>query len=329
MQIALPQQKPYEFRNVSINQICKDSESYADVFKEHGLLAFRQAHWDQIQATLVAQAIGKHCGFVAQVAGSDDQTGYWQYEQQHDRIVAGRMADGCNFAHEQVIEWHLEGPSLKQSQRAAGWNMHHFTCDSSTGMTGFVDMAKLWQRTPDEYKSLLQNAQVIHLINWQHHPEDFHVFYSEFEQKVRNGEKKIWTLDGDRYVTSFARPAVDVDPATNRVTLLTCPCATQAGFQDFLLSVEGKSPTPKQLTLFAYFMEWLRYEVSCNQDQQEWWSWTEGDFLLPNLFSYAHGVRGGFAPGTRTFTGMWCFPSTVGREPTEWVPATTQRPNVE
>jgi alpha-ketoglutarate-dependent taurine dioxygenase len=296
----------YQFNRLPVEKIENYSLPYLNAFKRYGIVGFKKAYYSQPEAARIAQVIGRQMGWRVSKPGNK-QGGNWEYQQNHDKVVAAREAHGDNSKSAQVIEWHIEGPAKTHSQVAAGWNMHTFTGTSDTGQTGFVDMSKLWDETPDRFKALISKATIIHNPNWENEISNYHGFLAD----VLNGKHHIWIRDGDIYRSTTSRQAVTKDFNTGKTCLRVCPCCATHGFQDHLLLVDGELPSDSQRALFSDFLEWERSEITLNQGRQLWWSWDEGDFLIVNLHGYAHGVRGGFKPGSRTLTGMWAYPVDV------------------
>ena len=285
--------------------------TYVDMFKKRGVVAFRDAEYSRDDIIAIGTEIGNRCDFTPSPnrdSPSDVSNADWQYLQDHDKRITAVKENSRNSPDDQLIEWHLEGVSKKHPQRAALWHMYNFKTSPENGQTGFVDMQEMLLKVPDPWRSMLDKAEIIHLPNWQHPPESDEEYKRVFEAKVEGGQRKIWTRDGDDYVASFARKAVEPNPATGIGTLRVCPCAAQWGVQDHLLLVDGKVPSKSQRQAFADFLDWLRPQIMDTKENQIWWRWQEGDLLLTDLFRMAHGVNAGYNEGERNFYGYWCYP---------------------
>lgn len=285
--------------------------TYVDMFKERGVVAFRGCDYSRDDVIAIGTEIGNRCGFTPTANRNsieDTSNASWDYLQDHDKRISVAKQNNNNSSAESLIEWHLEGVSKKHPQRAALWHMTNFKTSPLNGQTGFVDMQALLGKVPEIWSTMLKNADIIHLPNWQHPPASDEEYKRVFEDKVARGERKIWTEDGDVFVASFARKAVETNPATGEDTLRVCPCQAQWGVQDHLLLVDGRIPTDDEQNKFEQFLEWLRYEIIENDENQIWWQWNEGDLILTDLFRMAHGVNGGYNEGERNFHGYWCYP---------------------
>jgi len=304
------------FRGVSVEEIQNNPSAFIDQFKKTGVLAFRGVEYSESDVLQILTAIGSSLSWTPY---ANDGVFHWHYTQQYDSMVTQLNGEGRNAPDDTIIEWHVEGASLRSPQRAAGWNMDTFSAPAGTGQTGFVDMANLISKMPSHYVKLLSEATIIHMPNWSTEPESVDDFKTRFMRKVNQGVRKIWTLDGDRYVSSFARPAIENHPDFGFPVLRLCPCAAAWGVQDYLLLVQNGLPTGKEHVLFREIIDWVQSQICAVKENQIWWEWQENDFLIPDLFRMAHGVKGGFSAGQRKFEGYWTFAQGSEVEPTEYL----------
>jgi len=310
-----------------LEEIIAKPSTAAAKFKERGVVAFRNDDEDRsgVDSDIIiplASAIGDIAAFTPSSERPSREVfskQSWQYHQVHDKQIEEKIRDGSNAPDQCVIEWHIEGPSLKTPQLAAVWHMYHFVAEPGTGNTGFVDMQMMYEKLPDNYRELLDRAELMHLPNWQHPPQSEEEFVSQFQRKFDAGMDIIWTQDGDKFVSSFSRKAVEVNPNTGVKTLRSCPCCAGWGPQDFLFKVDGRRPTQEEKDLWSEFFFWMKSEIEDNKENQIWWEWKQGDIVIPDLFRMAHGVLAGFQPGERSFWGYWCHAFGTGREPVETI----------
>lgn len=292
-------------------------------FLERGIVALRGQKCDRGDLFELLTRIGDITGFTP---SPDRQrldpvsNGNWGYHQVHDIQIGYMINDGVNDANREVIQWHVEGVSMENTQSAAMWHMYNFTAEPGTGNTGFVDMEVLAQKLPADYRNLLERATIVHMPNWQNNPASMDGFRAAFEAKVDACSPMIYTKDGDRNVASFPRKPLDISPKTGIETLRACPCKAPWGLQDYLHSVDGRKPSGEEKDLFERFADWLEHEIVENAENQIWWEWQEGDVLIPDLYRMAHGVKAGFQPGQRSFYGNWCFPFGTEAEPEHRIP---------
>lgn len=306
------------FKNLTVSDALDRMDLFVDEFNVNGIIALRGHRYSEDDVLTIMDALGSRLSWTPFVQDTGSSL-HWHYTQQYDTRVEELSLQGRNGSEEILIEWHVEGASLKDTQRAGGWNMDTFSAPKGTGSTGFVDMAGLVTLLPEPFYKLLSRSTIIHVPNWQHQPESAEEFKNRFLRKVNQGLRKIWTLDGDSYVASYARPAIERHPDFGFEVLRICPCAAQWGVQDHLLLVDKGLPTKDEQLLFEEVLDWVRFQISANQENQFWWDWQENDFLIPDLFRLAHGVRGGFDAGQRKFEGYWAFPHGVGSQPTEFM----------
>lgn len=306
----------------TIQEICDKPSTVAGKFRERGIVAFRGSTEDRSELgdepiVRLAQAVGDIVGFTPSANRSGPESvsmESWRYHQTQDDTVQYLIDDNVNTSSQELIQWHIEGVSLKHTQRAAVWYMYHFTAEPGTGSTGFVDMQMLYTKLPAEYKNLLDSATIIHIPNWQSKPKSKEEFAAKFKSKCDAGHDVIWTEDTGKIVGSFSRPAVQENPNTGVPTLRVCPCEAEWGVQDYLLKVDGRKPTEAEQETFYEAVDWILKEIR-DPENQIWWEWQQEDLVMPDLFRMAHGVHGGFQPGQRSFYGYWCFPFGVGEEP--------------
>jgi len=292
-------------------------------FLERGLVVLRGQQKNEGDLMELLTRIGDIAGFTP----SPDRnrldpasTGSWRYHQVHDLQIGWLIKGEQNDKNHEVIQWHVEGVSMKNTQSASMWWMYNFTAEPGTGNTGFVDMERLATKLPQNYRDLLEKSKVVHMPNWQHKPESMDGFRDTFEAKVDAFTEIIWTKDGDLNKASHSRPPLEISPKTGFETLRVCPCKAPWGPQDYLLSVDNRKPTDDEKALFSEFFEWLYDEITNNAANQIWWEWQEGDAVIPDLFRMAHGVKAGFQPGERSFHGFWCFPFGTSSEPEDRLP---------
>lgn len=309
-----------EFENVKAEQIVNDPRLYVSAFKQHGIIVFKKAYFSDDEVLSIFDSFSHELNFTARASSDDgslDDVLSWTYIQKHDEVAQEMDSSGTNSATSDIIQWHVEGVSMKWQQRAAGWNMEHLTCERGSGQTGFVDMCQLFDDLSDDHQKFLDKTTIIHMPNWQCAPQNSESFRKAFTSAVSSGYRKIQVEDGEGYLYSYSRPAVQLHPSNGRSTLRTCPCFAEWGLQDYMLFYDGRFPTSDELTLFNQIMEIVSSEISRNTKRQMWHTWDEGDLVIPDLFRMAHGVRGGFSAGQRRFRGNWCFETGTPKDPME------------
>lgn len=330
-----------EFENQTVEQIVSKPAFYADAYKQHGVIVFKKAYFSDDDVAEIFKVLGpllELTAFATDENGPRLGTLSWPYMQDHDKAIRRDEDAGVNTPQKDLIEWHVEGVSMKWPQYAAGWNMEHFTCSSEFGKTGFVDMCKLYDDLLQEEKDFLDKAKIIHVPNWQE-GDPFAlsaqfidaIHNSTYEESVSTADlfvdwkrNKVTMIDGSTYIHSYSRPAVEPHPASERMTLRVCPCGAPWGIQDHLVLFENRKPTKEEFTFFNEIMLKVIDEITYNAERQMWHAWDEGDFVLPDLFRTAHGVRGGMQEGERRFRGNWCFAIGTPPDPMERTPTNSK-----
>ena len=195
---------------------------------------------------------------------------------------------------ELILSWHLERVDYDEYVLlvAGVWNMRLFNCDPESGKTYFIDSRKVFQK-----------------------------IYSEEEKTFLRGCRAYWveqTPKGDtrtNYV-NIVQPHWKTQEEQIRVELHHMAAIK-------LHKVNNNDPTLEEIAIFESLMKRFAEEVENNEDLRIIHKWKEGDILIPDLFSLAHAVTGGFDPKDREFTGYWCYtasPSSVGEDnvPPSW-----------
>jgi alpha-ketoglutarate-dependent taurine dioxygenase len=304
----------YLFENKTKDEIVENSKYYFSVFSDIGMVGFRGQKFDDDDCVDILLSISQNAHWSPV---HDSRRGTWKYVQNHDRQVSSIIRDDVNSDDKLLIQWHMEGSSKKMTQHAAGWNMRHFKCSDESGTTGFVDMSKLIHKIPEKYIDLINNAEVIHIPILYGSPENPSEFMEQFREKSKLKNGIVWTLDGNEYVSSYPRRAIEIHGTTGESVLRVCPCEAHWGIQDILYSVGENIPKQQDYELFDDFLKWMKFEIEEVGENQIWHSWKENDFIIPDLFKMAHGVRAGFQPGDREFDGFWCFPVGTSPQPDE------------
>jgi alpha-ketoglutarate-dependent taurine dioxygenase/predicted 2-oxoglutarate/Fe(II)-dependent dioxygenase YbiX len=323
-----------EFDQHTVEQVVENPSLYAAAYKQHGMIVFKKAYFSDAEVVKIFRALGPELNFTAFATddnGPREDTLSWPYMQDHDKAIRQDEEDGVNSPEKDLIQWHVEGVAMRWPQYAAGWNMELFACSSEFGKTGLVDMCKMYDDLAEPEKEFLKKSRIIHVPNWQQGdpyklsrkfieaiyeaPYDENLSMADlFVQAKRD---KVTMIDGDSYINSYSRQAVDPHPASGRDTLRVCPCSAPWGIQDHLVLFDGRQPTKEEIEFFDRLMVKITEEITYNNDIQMWHKWDEGDFALPDLFRMAHGVRGGMQEGQRRFRGNWCFAVGTQADPME------------
>lgn len=219
------------------------------------------------------------------------QPGHWFYEEGHGIAldVFGKVDKD-----RVLVPWHLENLHYLRPQVAGAWVMRQFDCAADSGATGFIDMSSVWESLATSNPDLADFAArsrftVIPTIegseeSWNH--------------AVSQGEHPFYIDDQPHY----SKPAVDALSETSKKVL-------RVGFHDqYLFSVDGKPPTGDDHKLAEQLLAFV--VDTCMREPTNvtsWWHWTQGDFMLVDLFKMQHAVRGGFDRGDRILHGYWAF----------------------
>ena len=307
--------------------IIDDPKYFKDLFLKHKLLCFRELNLTGDQNPEVVRAMGYHV--------------FGHHKEDHRNTIA--LEYRVNDPSELLVPWHVENLHQQYPPEVAGWNMELFTCSKRHGRTGFVNLAECTSRLPIETVDRLRDFEFI----VARQAEDG----EEAKKQVESGSREVCIRnkralgpdgrlmhgdDSDHYY-AHVRKAIETHPLTNEpVFRYECDWIYLDNFikgpeagDNWLESQSGQSSTG---TCFTYSSESERLEVDrlaqgiyLNPDNQFWWEWTQGDFLLADLFVMAHSVTGGFQSDERrldvTFNTVEVHDRPVSGEKGNWVAA--------
>ena len=306
-------QDQYVFDFGGIDDIRENAQKYFDVMKNFGIICFRNAFLDSEKSVDVLFELSKNFNWTPiYINNENGRRSHWIYTQNYDDRALSFKADGSQQGL--INPWHLEGIYKKNTMHAAGWNMRNFKCNKSVGQTGFIDSSFLVQMMPLELYQFMKRAKLIHYpIFVRKFPDDHNAMTEKFTKLVKNMEKEIWTTDGDVEISSHAHNAIETHPTFGQEVLRLCPCRERWGNQHLLFSVDDSTPTDEENKMFDEVCQWLEQQL-LNEELIWYHEYSEGDFVVPDLFTMIHAARGGFDPGEREFDGFWCYQKNVDYE---------------
>jgi alpha-ketoglutarate-dependent taurine dioxygenase len=302
-------QDQYVVNFLGINDVIENSHVYSEIFKKYGMVCFRNAHLDDDLSISVLNELAKHFHWSPVYKKSNGLTSSWKYTQNYDsRVSSVKISE---LEQSLINPWHLEGMYKKNTQHAAGWKMRNFKCDSNVGQTGFIDSSELIELLPQEMYDFLKKCKLIHYpIFVNKFPDSYSSMLDHFSSEMNQMSEQIWSVDGKWEIASNAHNAIENHPTCGYEVLRLCPCCEIWGHQHLLFSVNNSKPTATDIEKFGYIKSWLRDRIL--DESLSWYhEWSEGDFLVPDLFIMIHAARGGFFSGQREFDGFWCFESNV------------------
>jgi alpha-ketoglutarate-dependent taurine dioxygenase len=179
-----------------------------------------------------------------------------------------------------ILKWHMEHIDYDQYVPivAGVWNMRKFNCDKENGKTYFIDSRKLYQKLfSEEEKVFLRNAVASHEDHTLNKEEIITIYVNLVQNHWLTGEEQL-RIELHHQSDSFE-----------------------------LHKIDGKTVSKEELQRFRDLIKRFREEVYENEELRIIHKWEEGDILIPDLFSLAHAVTGGFDPEDREFTGYWCY----------------------
>ena len=209
-----------------------------------------------------------------------------KYTESHSQNTRVSDSDGQKI----ILDWHIEHVDYdRHCPLVAGlWNMWHFDCTPGTGLTYFVDTTKVYTLLDESEQQFLLDSE----ISWT----DAYGF-------------------GPHYGTAAVPHWITGDP-TIRIEITR-------HIKTSLILYKGSEPSEERVSAFKTLQDKILDIIETNLDLRYVYQWQQGDILIPDLFSLAHAVTGGFDPKDRSFTGHWLFskdPSSLTDEelPDAW-----------
>ena len=281
--------------------IIDDPKYFKDLLLKHKLLCFRELNLTGNQNPEVLGALGYHV--------------FGHHKEDHRNTI--EMKYRVNDPSELLVPWHVENLHQQYPPEVAGWNMEVFTCPKNHGRTGFVNLAECTSRLPIETVNYLRDFEFIVVRQAEDGDEAIkQVESGSREVSIKNKRRlgpdgRLMHGDANDYYDAHVRKAIEDHPLTNEpvlryeldwIYLDNFPRGPKE-IDNWHRSQRGQTATG---TCFTYCskedrleIDLLGQEIYLNPDNQFWWEWTQGDFLLADLFVMAHTVTGGFQPEER------------------------------
>ena len=292
---------PY-IAKTTVSEILKNIDFYTEKYLHHGLLAFRGLNCTEQEQLKILDAIGVRTG----TTFKDGQGRYFRYQEDHSLAIGSR--DKENSRDNILVGWHLENPSYPFPQRAAGWRMFRFSTHPANGTTGFVDMSEVVNNLPQYLFDFAQRSKYAFYGRTMWRDPDAVASFKDSVNKMK-APVPIFDSDVSKHLGSYPHKAIDPHPNTGAHVLRLSP------WGGMLFSVDDRRPTEDEQRLGQELYDWAFTQIVDRKENQYWWSWQQGDLLVPDLFKMAHAVKGGFQPGDREFVGFWGFDNAVLNEP--------------
>jgi|688.fasta_scaffold00128_93 alpha-ketoglutarate-dependent taurine dioxygenase len=278
--------------NVNLIEVFSKEDLYSrlneilDVQTKNSIVGIRGVRLTEEEQLQLARDLGDIAGWFP---NNTDKFNH-KYIENH----SANPSVGASSNNELILSWHLERVDYDEYLLlvAGVWNMRLFNCDPESGKTYFIDSRKVFQK-----------------------------IYNEDEKNFLRGCKAYWTEQTPsgntrtNYV-KIVQPHWKTEEEQIRVELHHMAAIK-------LYKINDNDPTSEEAAAFESLMKRFSQEIANNEDLRIIHKWKEGDILIPDLFSLAHAVTGGFDPKDREFTGYWCYtasPSSVGEDnvPPSW-----------
>jgi alpha-ketoglutarate-dependent taurine dioxygenase len=264
----------------SKEELYEDLQAVVDVYKKDGIVGIRGLHLDEKEHIQLVKDLGDILGWYPNNSSNFNH----QYIENHSTNV--KASEIASDPDEVILRWHLEHVDFDAyiPLVAGVWNMHKFNCNPESGKTYFLDSRRAYE-----------------------------TIFSIEEQQFLKKCIATWTEDEaglEKYETTIVKPHWITGEDQIRLELHHTEETT-------LLTVDGNEPTDEDRSLFYVLINRFSDYVTNNEDARIVHKWEEGDILVPDLFTMAHAVTGGFNPEDREFTGYWCYtnaPENVTQE---------------
>ncbi len=324
----------YDYQSI-LNKV----EDLAELWYEHGLLCFREAHLAPTELAHVMLEIGRvknHFetnGYATFVSGPHQGvpppanpappiwTGWGtQYGQVHIEphtvaiefhlamvkesgwlktpILDGRDAKTPKCP---ILSWHMENPHWFYPQLCSAFTMPWKSCSKDEGETGFLNYAHLYDSLPSHLQDIARTEPAF----IKHPPCERlggHLVASEEQcAEVRALPPHLRVDQPDEIPPPGAvavRPIALPHPVTGEYSIRQQP-GLATGFLNPDIAKRDIMDLKQAIVDF-----------NVNEDNQFWWQWTVGDFLLVDFWKMCHCVSP-YPIGTRSMMG--CFGYTPGK----------------
>jgi len=256
--------------DTSYDELESNIDYYIDLFKQNKVLQFKKINITEDQHRLISQQFHSRLGYFP--APEHNKILDFSYDEDHSHVTSKKI----NEPNILLIDWHLEHIQSSAPPVIGSWNMHSFTCETTSGRTIFVDSADILNLLSADQLNFLKKCEV-----------------------------KVKSSDPDEKGNSFSseiRSAIAEHPVTGDMCLRLSP---RGG--DCLYSVDGKKPTAKEE---RFFDDIPGVSDAVQDDYPEmihYLSWSQGDLVFVDTFCCYHAVLGGFSSEDRKFTGRWGF----------------------
>jgi alpha-ketoglutarate-dependent taurine dioxygenase len=263
--------------DMQYDDILRNIDRLIEVFRNNGLVIFRQLHASEEQQYSVLTLFGDALGWNPNSINGNLIKHWVRYDENHSVSIDLRQKFGPHPLDENIlIHWHLEHIENDVPQVGAAWNMiKNNNPNPDAGSTGFVSCYADRLLPSIEHLNFLRSTTIMCT------------------------ENTGWEMGWD----SAVRQSVISHQITGKEVLRLCPL----GHTQTVISVDGKPPTPDDQKLMNEITWWFLRTVWGNADVQFWWNWSAGDMIIPDLTVMAHAVKNGFKHNERRFIGYWAF----------------------
>lgn len=307
--------------------ILADVENLTDLWLKHKLLCFREAHLTPDQLSHVMSKFGSVNKYFQLNGGRDNSrvepasrpefensTVPWMgwesefglvhlethaltltrnhpdwsgqpesVDQKHLTGVNGRTPKSP------YLGWHIENPYHQYPQICSAFTMPWKSCSKDEGETGFVNYGDLYNSLPDYFKDLTRNELAF------------------IEQPLTGPSKRLFNhmVASDKFCSEMReghyegfvpiRPVALPHSITGEYSIRHHP-GMATGFMN-----------PDISTDVLYELKKIVMDFTINEDNQFWWQWTVGDFLLVDFWMMCHSVSD-FPLGERSMLGCFGYP---------------------
>lgn len=255
----------------SLDELKLDLNTIKNRYISDSIVLIRGLHLSKDDHLSLVKALGDVMGWTPNTKTDFNH----RYNESH---VTNTKLDN-SLPEDLILGWHLEHVDYDPySPLVAGvWNMQKFKCDPNAGMTYFMDSRKLYNLLFNESeKNFLRNCT------------------ASWEEKYSTGVvvKNEVRVVAPHWITGEEQLRLEMHHVP--------PLLTLARYED-------REPTDSESKYFEELANRFIFEHYKNEDLRIVQKWNEGDILIPDLYSLAHAVTGGFSPQDREFTGLWCY----------------------
>jgi len=270
-----------KYKDVTPEYIIENINLYIDDFLSKGFLHFKNLNPTKQQEWDIMCAIGDVVGWNPNSALSNDPIPPYLPAHDESHSVSFQTWGIKPTKDQMLIPWHMEHPHKLNPPIGVLWHMIKFECSSTSGKTYLVNMRKMFEELPEDWKSFLINSEIFS-------------FYSTNPQGIINAESQ----ESKVALRKIVVPHFYTKENTLRMSFFE---------KETIHKNKGKIVDLEETSKFIEIQNYIKNHLILDGHLIKKISWQKGDVVIADLFTMAHCVMGGFKEGTRVLSRIWCY----------------------